>query len=139
MTDDSPRRPAGAPIASGAATQRDFEIEFLEAVLRRNPRLVDAVRVHAQNLAAAGQVARALHWDLRHARLRPDDPVPHYNVACMLARLGEIDDAFEALERAIDRGYPLMRRVLRDPDLKPLRRDPRYPALVRRLVRGRSD
>ena len=140
MSHDATRRPGGSPATpAGRAAQRAFEIEFFESVLRRNPRLTSVVRAHAQNLAAAGQVARALYWDLRHARLEPDDPIPQYNVACMLARLGEIDDAFDALERALALGYPEMRWILRDPDLRGLRRDPRYPALVGRLVRGRSE
>jgi hypothetical protein len=140
MTDDSLRRSDNPrPRRTSSAAQRTFEIEFFEAVLRRNPCLVEAVRVHAHNLAAARLDSRALFWDCRHARLRPDDPIPHYNIACMLARLGQIDEAFAALDRAIRLGYPLRRRILRDPDLRPLRDDPRYPALVRRLVRGRSE
>src|ERR1022692_258204 len=50
-------------------TQIDFELEFLGRILEREPFFVDALRVHANNLAAKGQYGRALQIDRRLVRL----------------------------------------------------------------------
>ena len=47
-----------------------------------------------------------------------------------------IEPAFEALERAIALGYRYLRWLCRDPDLKPLRQDPRFARLLRRAIMG---
>ena len=70
--------------------------------------------------------------DLQLVRLRPDRPVPWYNLACSYALLGMADRAFEALERALRLGYGHIHHLRRDPDLKSLRRDPRFTRLLRR-------
>jgi hypothetical protein len=44
-----------------------------------------------------------------------------------------IDPGFFALQRALELGYHSRRRLRRDPDLKALRRDPRFARLLRRF------
>lgn len=114
-------------------SQRDFEIEFLGGILERDPCFVDAIRVHANNLAAKGLYARALQLDRRLARLLPEDAIAWYNLTCSYAMLGMIDPAFTSLERALDLGYQCEERLRLDPDLKPLRLDPRFHRLMRRF------
>ncbi len=107
---------AGRPLLRGPApetstrrarrqSQLDFELEFLGAVLDRDPLYADALKVHADNLAAKGYYHRALQADRRLVRLRPDRPIPWYNLACSYAVLGMTDPAFAALERALRLGY----------------------------------
>ncbi|MDB5351650.1 MAG: hypothetical protein JWN86_2897 [Planctomycetota bacterium] len=115
-------------------SQLDFELEFLGRVLERDPYHVAALRVHANNLATRGQSARALQMDRRLVRLQPDRPIPWYNLACSYAVLGMIDPAFAALQRSIDLGYHWLDHMARDPDLKSLRRDPRFARLLRRVL-----
>jgi tetratricopeptide (TPR) repeat protein len=114
-------------------TQRDFEIEFLGRVLERDPYFVDAIRVQANNLAAKGEYARALQLDRRLVRLVPDDAIAWYNLACSYAVLGMIDPAFSGLQRSLELGYRYLDRLRQDPDLKLLRRDPRFLRLLRRF------
>ncbi len=114
-------------------SQLDFEIEFLGGVLDRDPWFVDALKAQASNLAAKGQFARALQLDRRLARLRPEDAIAWYNLACTYTLLGMIDPAFFALQRALELGYSGRRRLRRDPDLHALRRDPRFARLLRRF------
>ena len=114
-------------------SQLDFEIEFLGRVLERDPCFVDALRVQATNLAAKGQHARALQLDRRLVRLTPEDAIAWYNLACTYTVLGMIDPAFFALQRALELGYHSRRQLRRDPDLKALRRDPRFARLLRRF------
>src|ERR1700677_5013655 len=111
-------------------SQIDFELEFLGRILEREPLFVDALRVHADNLAAKGQYGRALQIDRRLVRLAPEDAIAWYNLACSYAVLGMIEPAFSALKRALELGYRFLTRLRRDPDLKALRRDPRFADLL---------
>jgi tetratricopeptide (TPR) repeat protein len=114
-------------------TQLDFEIDFFGRLLDRDPYYVDALRAQANNLAAKGQHARALQLDRRLVRLIPEDAIAWYNLACSYTVLGMIDPGFFALQRALELGYAYARRLRRDPDLKALRRDPRFDRLLRRF------
>ena len=114
-------------------TQRDFEIEFLGKVLERDPFFVDAIRVQGNNLAARGEYARVLQLDRRLVRLIPDDAIAWYNLCCTYAVLGMIDPAFSALGRSLELGYRHLQRLRKDPDLKTLRRDPRFLRMLRRF------
>jgi tetratricopeptide (TPR) repeat protein len=112
--------------------QLEFELDFLGRVLERDPLYGDALKVHADNLASKGYYNRALQADLQLVRLRPDRPIPWYNLACSYALLGMVERALEALERALRLGYGHIQHLRRDPDLKSLRRDPRFARLLRR-------
>lgn len=116
-----------------AQSQRDFEIEFLGGILERDPYLVEAIRVHANNLAAKGLYSRALQLDRRLARLLPEDSIAWYNLTCSYAMLGMVDPAFVSLQRALELGYQCEERLRFDPDLKALRLDPRFARLMRRF------
>ncbi len=113
-------------------SQLDFELDFLGRVLARDPLNADVLTVHAENLSARGLLHRALQADLQLVRLRGERPVPWYNLACSYALLGMADKAFAALERALRLGYAPVAHLRRDPDLKSLRRDPRFVRLLRR-------
>lgn len=117
-----------------AQSQLDFELEFFGRILERDPYRSDVLHAQANNLAAKGLFARALQLDRRLVRLLPERPVPWYNLACSYAVLGMIDPAFSSLQRAVDLGYRPIRQMLRDPDLSALRRDPRFPRLLRRAL-----
>ena len=136
---DRPSDPSSEGPAPETTTRRlreqsqlDFEIEFLGRVLDRDPFFADALRVHANNLAAKGLYTRALLIDRRLVRLMPERAIPWYNLACSYSVLGMTDPAFAALQRALELGYRHLDHVRRDPDLKSLRRDPRFPRLLRR-------
>lgn len=113
-------------------SQLEFELDFLGKVLERDPLYGDALKVHADNLSAKGLYNRALQADQQLVRLRPDRPIPWYNLACSYALMGMIERAFDALERSIRLGYRHLHHLRRDPDLKSLRRDPRFSRLLRR-------
>ena len=131
--DASGAPPPGIPRRrSREQSQLEFELDFFGRVLERDPLYGDALKVHADNLAAKGYYNRALQADLQLVRLRGDRPIPWYNLACSYALLGMDDRAFEALERALRLGYGHIHHLRRDPDLKSLRRDPRFARLLRR-------
>jgi tetratricopeptide (TPR) repeat protein len=119
-----------------ALEQLEFELEFFGKILERDPFYADALKVHASNLAARGQLTRALQADRRLVGLQPERPIPWYNLACSYAVLGMNGPALWALQRAVELGYRHVRHLLRDPDLKSLRRDPRFAKILRKGLRG---
>ncbi len=80
------------------------------------------IRMHDKSLALYQQIL---------AR-RPGDTLALYNMACALTRLGRIDEAFSALERAQSLGYDVLAIGDKDGDLAALRSDPRWARFVRR-------
>ncbi|GAC1474422.1 MAG: hypothetical protein NVSMB9_24780 [Isosphaeraceae bacterium] len=137
---DRPSEPSSEGQAPETSTRRireqsqlDFELEFLGRILERDPLYIEALRVHANNLAAKGFHGRALQIDRRLVRLLPERPIPWYNLACSYAVLGMIDPALSALQRTLELGYRHLGHLRRDPDLKSLRHDPRFMRLLRRF------
>ena len=53
-----------------------------------------------------------------------------YNRACVRARQGNAQRAMASLEKAVEYGYGDFEHMRRDPDLAPLRSDPRFVALA---------
>jgi len=52
-----------------------------------------------------------------------------YNAACAKARAGQVDAAFDWLDKAIEAGYDDVSQLASDADLAPLREDARFAAL----------
>jgi tetratricopeptide (TPR) repeat protein len=112
-------------------SQIDFELSFFDGILRRHPDFVDVLRVLGNNLTLKGRVKDGLEIDRRLVRLRPKDPLAHYNLACSYALLKRTDPALKALRRAIELGYRDFRYMSQDHDLDSIRHDPRYRQLLR--------
>ncbi len=54
----------------------------------------------------------------------------YYNQACCLSKLGQTDEALQALTKAMDYNYLDLDHMKMDDDLDPIRNDPRYKALL---------
>jgi len=80
-----------------------------------------------------GDNKKALQWCDKAMKLAPDDPATLYNAACLYSVMGEIDKCFKCFEQAFDNGFANKEWMENDPDLKPIRKDPRYQALLDRL------
>ena len=57
-----------------------------------------------------------------------------YNIACAYARLGDLEKGLEAVAGCLEAGYEEAATLRADPDLAPLRADPRFEGLIARLV-----
>jgi tetratricopeptide (TPR) repeat protein len=66
-------------------------------------------------------------------------PEATYNIACGYARLGDRDAALDWLEQASTLGFDLSKYLMSDDDLLPLRADPRFRDLVRRVREESSE
>lgn len=56
-----------------------------------------------------------------------------YNIACGYAREGNIEMSLQFLETALDRGFTRSSYLTSDPDLRNLRSDPRFQALISKV------
>src|SRR5258708_40277432 len=81
-------------------SQIDFEIEFFERILSRDPNYVEVLMNLGDLFTKKGCHRRALQVDLRLARLCPRNPDVLYNLACSHALLDHTTDALEALRHA---------------------------------------
>ena len=113
----------------------DFELRFFERLAKENPSFVDALIPLAEAYTRRGLYEKGLRIDKRLAKLKKSDPVVYYNLACSFALVGEKDEAFRALRRAVQLGYRDWDHLKRDSDLKSLRDDPRFENLLSRKKR----
>ena len=67
------------------------------------------------------------------AKIRTFGDTSSYQFAQINAQLGNIDGAFAALNKAVETLDPGLYWLKRDPFLDPIRKDPRYAALLTRL------
>lgn len=138
MSDD----PTSTPSRSASKLDRlglDFLAEFLEISTRHRPENVDALAELGHVYTRLGRLAEGLEIDRRLVRLVPDNPTVHYNLACSLALCGALHPALDALEAAVGLGYADAGFLLEDEDLRGLRGEPRFTALVERLQAGSAD
>ncbi len=81
--------------------------------------------------AMLGKMEDAEELIVRAQRLAPSDPYVHYIHGLVLTRLEERTAAMEALETAVEMGYPLV-MLAAEPHLEVLREQPRFAALTGR-------
>jgi len=116
-----------------ARDQHSFEIAFYESILKRDPKFAEVIELLGGLYTNAGRIDDGLRMDRRLARLKPGDPVVHYNLACSLALKRRAKDALDALAKAIDLGYNDLQWMSEDPDLESLRNYPTYQRLIREI------
>ena len=137
-----PRRRRPAPRTAGAKTgqppwfghfnQLDFDIDFFERILARNPDSLDVLRVLGELASRRGLHERALELDRRLVARLPADFLARYNLACSLAVLGRADEAILSLIEAFRLGYDDVAHMQVDPDLASIRERPEFRSLVGR-------
>jgi tetratricopeptide (TPR) repeat protein len=111
-----------------------FEIEFFEGLIAQDESFLDALIPLGDAYTRAGEYEKGLKIDLKLSRLRPNDPVIQYNLACSLSLLGERNLAYDALERAIMLGYDDFHHMMKDADLKNIVRDKGFIPFLERIL-----
>ena len=111
-------------------SQLDFELGFFGGVLDRLPDYVDVLRILGNLLTLKGRFTEGLRIDQRVVRLRPNDALAHYNLACSYALLNRAEASLKMLRRAIELGYRDFRYISEDHDLDSIRHDPRFRQLL---------
>jgi tetratricopeptide (TPR) repeat protein len=104
----------------------DFEIHFYEKLLTAYPDFLDVLIPLGHAYTRRGLYEKGLEVDLRLARLRGNDPLTWYNLACSYSLLNRLDEAVGALRRSFELGYRDVGHLQKDPDLSRLRQSPKY-------------
>lgn len=119
--------------AVGKRPQVDFEIEFFEQILCRNPDDVQSLVALGHVLSDRRLFQRALKVDVRLTELQPGHPVAMYNLACSYAQTGQLRPSMAALRRAVEFGFDDVMHIANDPDLEPIRSMPEFESLLQQL------
>jgi len=103
-----------------------------EKVLARDPNNAAAIAYGADALATLGEAERAREWMNRALLIDPDNIKTRYNFACTLAaQLHESEAALELLGPVFrESAIGLLNHAKADPDLDPLRDDPRFKTMI---------
>ena len=114
----------------------DFEISFYEELIKDKPDFVAALIPLGDAYTKRGLYKKGLEVDKKLARLKPEDPLIHYNLACSYSLLKMVEQALQALKKAIDLGYQDFSFMEADTDLDNVRKDSRYKKLISQVNRS---
>ena len=107
-------------------------VERAERELTLHPENPRPAYLGAAALATLGEKDRAKEWVSRALAIDPDDILTQYNAACTYSLLGDIEPAFDLLERLLPHAGHELRRgwIKQDSSLDPLRSHPRYQKVL---------
>ena len=121
----------GRPEDARAARERG--VALVEKHIDLHPDDARALYMGANGLVALGEKDKGLEWARRARRIDPDDPMLLYNLGCIHALAGDLEDAIDCLERAASGGLLQKGWYEHDGDLEPVRSHPRFKALLERM------
>jgi adenylate cyclase len=106
-------------------------IERAERELTLHPENPRPAYLGAAALLAVGEGDRSKEWLSRALAIDPDDILTQYNVACVYSQLGDIEPAFDLLERLLPHAnHETKAWIKHDSDFDPLRNHPRYQKVL---------
>ena len=123
-----------ALLARAYAQEKRFPEAIAETrvAVQMGPQYAEAYGILGRVYADAGETAEA-EKVLAHLRERQDIYVAPPHLATILIGLGRYDEALVELAKAVEqRSWPVMGWKV-DPDLDPLRADPRFTALRKQV------
>jgi tetratricopeptide (TPR) repeat protein len=127
-----------APKVSRKKEDIDFEIAFYESILKATPDFIEALSAIGDLYTKAGLWQKGLDVDLKLSRLRPEDAIVFYNLACSYALLNQTRAALVALTQAIDFGYDDFEHLKTDTDLENLLKDERFQQYIKQLEKKKK-
>ena len=116
----------------------DFEIRFIEGVLKENPNFVEGLTILGDLYTKKGLYEKGLEVDEKLARLCPDDSLVHYNLACSYSLVQNIEKSLETIKRAVALGYSDFDYLKADHDLVNLRQDSRFQEFFLKLQASKN-
>ena len=123
-----------AARAAAEERARRIEVAFLEGVRARLPGHPAVVESLGCLYTEMGRYQEGLAADRQMVQMEPDSPTAWYNLACSLSLTHQPDDAFAALEKAIDLGYDDAEWMQDDDDFAPIKPDPRFARILAQLL-----
>jgi adenylate cyclase len=118
--------------SQGALRVAQITLSRTEKTLAQDPNNAAAMAYGANALATLGDAERAKDWISRALLIDPDNMNARYNFACVLTtRLKDPDAALELLGPVFETlAIGFLDHAKADPDLDPLRGDPRFKAMI---------
>ncbi|MCU0990743.1 MAG: tetratricopeptide repeat protein, partial [Xanthomonadales bacterium] len=109
-------------------------IERAQIELTQHPENPRPAYLGAGALIELGERDRAKEWLSRAMSIDPDDILTQYNVACAYSQLGELEPAFDMLERFLPHAnHETKSWIKHDSDFDALRSHPRYQRVLELL------
>jgi adenylate cyclase len=109
-------------------------VSRVEKMMAQDPNNATAMGSGAIALAALGEDERAKDWINRSMLIDPDNMNARYNFACSLTSFGknrDVDTALALLRPVFETlAAGFLNHAKADPDLDPLRNDPRFQAMI---------
>ncbi len=125
-------------MARNKQTTAAFEIPFFENVLKGAPDFIEALIALGDLYTKEGYYQKGLEVDERLARLRPDDGVVLYNLACSYSLMNDVPHAREAMKAAFQNGYEDIEHLLKDTDLLNLLADVEFADILKNRRKPRT-
>lgn len=117
-----------------AEAARHQGLEIIRRHLVANPDDVRALYLGANGLVILGQIDKAFEWASLALSIAPDDSYALYNVACINALGGRLQEALNLLERTVHCGLTKRMWLDRDSNLDSLRSMPQFQILCDKLA-----
>ena len=111
----------------------DLEIAFMEGIVKRDPRIVEAWFALSQDYARRGKLECRIKAPEELAKLCPNDPHVLYDLACCYSLVRDTERGIPTLMRAIGRGFNDVKWLLKDPDLRNIRKDGGFREVWKKL------
>jgi adenylate cyclase len=106
-------------------------LDRIERVVAAEPGHSRAIGMGVAMLATLGEKERAKEWATRARLVDPENVNLHYNLACAMSSLSEIDLTLETLAGIAPRLSPgMMSWMEADPDFDSIREEPRFKAMM---------
>ncbi|MBI3602363.1 MAG: hypothetical protein HY209_05675 [Candidatus Omnitrophica bacterium] len=116
----------------------EFEIAFYENILKETPDFIEALMAIGELYTRAGFWQKGLEVDLKLTRLRPDDAIIFYNLACSYALLNQTRLSLSSISKAIEFGYHDFKHLHQDPDLENLLKDEQVQEFLAQIEKKRK-
>ena len=71
-------------------SDEEFIVWFMEGVIEDYPYFLECLMYLGNAYTAMGEYEKGLQIDVRLVKLKPEDPLVHYNLACSYSLLGNI-------------------------------------------------
>jgi tetratricopeptide (TPR) repeat protein len=113
--------------------QYELAIQEFQKILDESPFHFQATYHIAFAYLLAKNYKKSIHHFVIARRIRPQDSLTLYNLACAYSLAGQIDNGLEALEASIDAGFTDHGHISKDPDLNPLRQEDKFKEMLKAL------
>jgi adenylate cyclase len=117
--------------SEGAQRAARITLARAEKILAQDSNNGSAMGYGVTALAMLGEAERTRDWINRALLIEPDNMNMRYNFACAMTTLREMDAALEILGPVFESAHiDRLNHAKVDPDLDPIRKDPRFEAMV---------